>query len=102
MPGQRITQPLRQAIIRRANGCCEYCLSQAGYSPGPFAVEHIIPQSQDGPTTLENLALACPGCNGHKSDKMIARDPVSGDIVPLYHPRRDQWNVHFACNASYT
>jgi 5-methylcytosine-specific restriction endonuclease McrA len=87
---------LRQQVTERANRSCEYCRSQARYATQPFSVEHIIPRAKGGPTILENLALACQGCNNHKYDKVEAPDLVSGEIVPLYHPRRDRWNAHFA------
>lgn len=31
-----------------------------------------------------------------------AIDPVSGDTVPLYHPRKQRWNNHFAWNDDFT
>jgi len=48
MPESRLTQQQRQFIKKRANGCCEYCLSQAKFSPDPFSIEHIIPRSKGG------------------------------------------------------
>jgi hypothetical protein len=38
----------------------------------------------------------------HKYDKVVAPDPVSGEIVPLYHPRRDRWESHFAWSDDFT
>jgi hypothetical protein len=58
--------------------------------------------AKGGPTTLENLALACQGCNNHKYDKVVAPDPVSGEIVPLFHPRRDHWESNFAWSDDFT
>jgi hypothetical protein len=102
MPEQRISAGLREQVTKRANGCCEYCRSLARYATQPFSVEHIIPRAKGGPTTLENLALACQGCNNHKYDKVEAPDPVSGEIVLLYHPRRDRWDTHFAWSDDFT
>jgi hypothetical protein len=31
-----------------------------------------------------------------------ALDPVTGQTVPLYHPRRDRWLEHFAWNEDDT
>ncbi len=61
-----------------------------------FAVEHILPRDKGGPTHLENLALSCQGCNNHKYNKTEALDTLSQTIVPLYHPRQQQWVEHFA------
>jgi hypothetical protein len=61
-----------------------------------FHLEHIIPQSRGGATELINLAWACPGCNLRKSDRTEAVDIVTGQLSPLFHPRQDDWNEHFA------
>jgi hypothetical protein len=58
-------------------------------------MEHIIPLAAGGETTEENLAYSCQGCNGHKYVKMNAIEPVSGEIVFLYHPRQQRWEEHF-------
>ena len=60
-----------------------------------FHIEHIIPLSAGGKTVLENLAIACPSCNLHKSDRTKADDPETGQSVELFHPRRQQWVEHF-------
>lgn len=65
------------------------------YATEPFVVEHILPRSVGGATILENLALACAGCNGHKATKVQGQDPLTGTIVPLFHPRRQIWIDHF-------
>jgi hypothetical protein len=77
-------------------GRCEYCRSPASISSQPFSVEHIVPKARGGTSTADNLALACQGCNNHKYDKIAVRDPAGGDMVPIYHPRRDRWHDHFA------
>lgn len=55
-----------------------------------------------GATTLENLALACSGCNGHKYDKREGYDSVSEQMVELYHPRQHFWGDHFGWSEDYT
>jgi 5-methylcytosine-specific restriction endonuclease McrA len=73
MPESRVTAQQKKAVAERAKGCCEYCRSQASFAIQPFAVEHIIPKSQGGETKLDNLALACQGCNNHKYNKIEGR-----------------------------
>jgi len=51
---------------------------------------------------LDNLALACQGCNNRKYSDIDAIDPVSGERVPLFHPRQHQWKDHFAWNDDFT
>ena len=45
---------------------------------------------------MDNLALSCQGCNGHKYTKQQATDPITGLVVPLFHPRQHRWEEHFA------
>lgn len=59
-------------------------------------VEHIVPLAKSGTDDEENLWLACPICNGHKSDKVEAPDPLTGATVPLFNPRTQSWWEHFA------
>lgn len=102
MPEQRVTARLRRSIAEQAQGCCAYCRSQARFAMQSFSVEHIIPRKAGGKTVLHNLALACEGCNAHKYTKTEARDPVSGDLVQLFHPRHQQWRDHFIWNVDFT
>jgi hypothetical protein len=102
MPKDRITAEQKRKIAERARHCCEYCRSQARFAVQPFSMEHIIPQSRGGTNLLDNLALACQGCNNYKYNKIEDEDPVTGARVPLYHPRRHSWSEHFAWNDDFT
>jgi len=97
-----ISSSLRQLVRARAKGCCEYCLSQEDYSPERFSIEHIYPCSKGGSSDLDNLALSCQGCNNCKYTKTHALDPVTKELVRLYHPRQDRWNAHFTWNEDYS
>jgi hypothetical protein len=102
MPEPQVTVQQRILVAQRAAGCCEYCFSQARFSPDPFSVEHIVPRAQGGTDELENLALACQGCNNRKYIHTSARDPVTGEVVPLYHPRNHRWYEHFTWSEDYS
>lgn len=102
MSDDRSFADLREIVIARARGCCEYCQSQARFATQSFSVEHIIPRAKGGLTALENLALSCQGCNNHKYNKLSDRDPVTRHSVPLFHPRQQRWDEHFAWNDDYT
>jgi len=92
----------RQAVISRAKSCCEYCQSQLRFAMDPFSLEHIWPRSRGGKTTLENLALSCQGCNWFKGSRVEGVDELTGQIVPLFHPRQQSWTDHFAWNPDCT
>jgi hypothetical protein len=102
MSEPRLTTELRQAVAARAEGCCEYCWSQAQYATQAFSVEHIVPRAKGGTSTLDNLALSCQGCNNHKYNKTEGVDPVNHVVVPLYHPRNQRWHDHFVWSDDYT
>jgi len=102
MSEPQLTAKRKEAVARRAGECCEYCRSQARFSPDPFSIEHIVPRSKGGTDEDDNLALACQGCNNRKYTHVEARDPVSGNLVSLYHPRRQRWPDHFSWNEDFT
>ncbi|MEP7339689.1 MAG: HNH endonuclease [Acidobacteriota bacterium] len=93
---------LKLAVIERAKGCCEYCLSQAKFSPDTLSVEHITPYARGGTNDFDNLAASCQCCNNLKYILVEAIDPLTGELAPLFHPRRDRWNDHFGWNKDYT
>jgi hypothetical protein len=90
-----ISPALREEVVERAGNRCEYCrLSQIGQE-ATFHIDHIIPRAAGGPTSSDNLALACVSCSLRKGAKQSAVDPESGLEVALFHPRRQLWNDHF-------
>lgn len=97
-----ISKALRLAVAERAQACCEYCWSQARYATQSFSVDHVFPASLGGETDLNNLALSCQGCNGYKSNKTQAIDPISQELVSLYSPRLHNWSEHFCWSDDYT
>ncbi len=62
-----VSAALRDEVSLRAGDRCEYCgLSQVGQE-ATFHIDHVVPQAARGPTTAENLALACVSCSLRKS-----------------------------------
>jgi hypothetical protein len=90
-----VSATLAAKVRQRAGLRCEYCQMSQSLQGASFHIEHILPRVHGGKTAMPNLALACPGCNLHKSDHTAAKDPATGAVVPLYHPRRDKWDEHF-------
>jgi HNH endonuclease len=82
-------------VARRASHRCEYCHAPEAVFNFPFEVEHIVPTSRGGSNDETNLCLACRACNLRKSDRLVARDVISGEEVPLFHPRQQRWDEHF-------
>lgn len=40
------------------------------------------------------MRLACAECNRNKGGDICSIDPETGDVVTLFHPRRDRWTDH--------
>lgn len=93
---------LRRRVVQRAQGRCEYCQLPMAYAPDLFEIEHVIPVSHGGQTTLDNLALACSTCNRYKGARRKAQDPQTGRAVPLFNPRRQHWSRHFQWSEDFT
>lgn len=102
MSDKSIPADLRRLVADRGKYSCEYCRAQARYSPDPLTVDHIKPLSLGGPTTADNLALSCYGCNQHKAVRVSAPDPVTGSPTPLFHPRTQAWEEHFTWSDDFT
>ena len=94
----RVGAPLRRLVAERAVFRCEYCHYPEEFSPSSFEVEHIIPQSAGGLTTLDNLALACSHCNVHKATRQEGIDPLTKVQSLLFNPRTDNWSNHLTLN----
>ncbi|MEM9888829.1 MAG: HNH endonuclease [Bacteroidota bacterium] len=86
---------MKQLVKERANFCCEYCQALELFATEDFTIEHIFPIAKGGLDDIDNLALACSGCNSHKSTKTEAFDPETQTIVLLFHPRQHNWKDHF-------
>jgi hypothetical protein len=89
---------LEQLVRSRARFRCEYCLLPEKLVSTPFQFDHIIARFHGGATTADNLAYACFHCNNFKGPNIAGIDPESGQIVRLFHPRRDTRSDHFNWN----
>jgi hypothetical protein len=96
-----IPERLWRLVIKRAANRCEYCGLSQESQEATFHIDHIIPISSGGESVPENLALACVSCSLRKAARETAADPLSGEEVPLYHPRRDVWDNHFHWDGVY-
>lgn len=91
---------LRELVARQASHRCGYCLTAEEVVGSPLEIDHLMPEAQGGLTVEENLWLACSACNAFKGDRTTGLDPLSGEIVTLFNPRRQHWREHFAWTQS--
>ena len=92
----RVSSSMRRDLAEECSHRCGYCLMTEANSGIPMTVDHIIPVSKDGETTLANLWLACYRCNEFKADQTEAKDPLTSEIAHLFNLRTQVWIEHFA------
>ncbi len=95
MSSAYIPVDLRRRVAEQARYRCGYCLTQEAVIGIPMEFEHLHPRSRGGPTTEDNLWLACSLCNDHKGKRLLAIDPETGVLARLFNPRRQDWHEHF-------
>ncbi len=93
---------LYENVAARARHRCEYCHAPEIFFNHRFVVDHIVPRVFGGSDELDNLALACHACNGHKYQKQLILDLARKRHIRIYNPRRDRWGNHFRWNRNKT
>lgn len=64
-----ISDKLRYTVLKRDNFKCCACGASPAKDPAvELHIDHIVPWSKGGETTLENLQTLCSKCNIGKSD----------------------------------
>lgn len=87
----------QQLVRDRAAGMCEYCRAREDDEPiHRYQIEHLVPRQHGGSDRESNLALACPHCNRHKGPNLAGLDPLDDALTPLFNPRTQRWDEHFA------
>jgi hypothetical protein len=98
----RVSPALRRRVRRRAQGLCEYCRSSPELTGHDFTIDHILPESHGGASRFENLCWCCFWCNIYKQARTQCVDQRTGQLVPLFNPRSDNWHDHFRWNSDST
>jgi 5-methylcytosine-specific restriction endonuclease McrA len=64
MKKQRIPTAVRRWVIERDGRRCVYC--DEDLTDQEIHLDHVIPESQGGPTHFDNLQVTCRRCNTAK------------------------------------
>jgi 5-methylcytosine-specific restriction endonuclease McrA len=96
VPRKKPSRDERRRVQERAARRCEYCHAPQEATGARFHIEHIHPLAAGGGDDFDNLAFSCPSCNLAKNRRTTAVDPVTKQVVPLFNPRTDVWDDHFA------
>src|SRR5438876_809239 len=99
---QTVTLELPDDVARKAQSLAdagrqrlEDALVEWIAQTGATELDHLVPVCRGGETAEDNLWLACSGCNECKRDRVAAPDGETGQVVPLFDPRRQLWADHF-------
>ncbi len=77
----------RQNIFARDHGKCQYC--GVALKQHEITYDHVIPKSQGGKTTWENVVVSCVKCNSKKG----GQTPKQAGMKLLKTPHRPRWNM---------
>ncbi len=89
---------LRRQLLEADGRRCAYCQTTEINSGQPMTVDHVTPESKGGETEFDNLCFACRHCNEFKGATVEMKDPLTGKVTSLFHPRRQRWSEHFSWN----
>ena len=68
----------REEIYERDNGICHLCYRPNAID-GKWELDHILPVTQGGTHTKDNVAIACRKCNIRKGNKLIPTGSFVGN-----------------------
>jgi 5-methylcytosine-specific restriction endonuclease McrA len=86
--GRRSPPLSRTNVLARDNFECQYCAKTL--SPKEATLDHVIPRSQQGKTTWENIVCCCAHCNRKKGGRTpqearmaLRKKPIKPDWLPV-------------------
>jgi 5-methylcytosine-specific restriction endonuclease McrA len=72
----------RRNIFARDHNQCQYCGRK--FPTSELSLDHVMPRSQNGPTTWENIVCACVDCNVRKG----GRTPRQANMTLIRKPEK--------------
>jgi len=79
----------RHNIYLRDDNTCQYCLKK--FPRAELNLDHVLPRSQGGNTSWENVVCSCIPCNLKKAN----RTPEQAGMALRTQPVRPRWNPAF-------
>jgi 5-methylcytosine-specific restriction endonuclease McrA len=64
---KRVVKFSRENVYTRDHGACQYCATKVSRADATY--DHVIPRSQGGQTTWENVVICCTPCNQKKGGR---------------------------------
>ncbi|MEO0476611.1 MAG: HNH endonuclease [Planctomycetota bacterium] len=85
----------RRNIFARDKNICQYCGNK--FATSELSLDHVIPRSQGGGTSWENLVCCCVGCNSKKG----GRTPEQAHMPLIRKPVRPKRNPLLALRVGH-
>lgn len=76
---------LREALLERCQGYCEWCDRPLSYNPDDWAAHHRKLRSQGGRDELENLLAVHHGCHNLHTKSIHLRPVIAYERGALVH-----------------
>lgn len=76
----------RRNLFARDSNMCQYCGRK--FATSELSLDHLVPRSQGGPTTWDNVVCACLKCNVRKG----GRTPEQAHMKPIRPPIKPRRN----------
>lgn len=77
---KKVVKFSRENVYSRDKGRCQYCSRRVARPESTY--DHIVPRSQGGKTTWENIVISCISCNQKKG----GRTPQQANMKLLSRP----------------
>lgn len=77
----------RRNLFARDSNTCQYCGKR--FPMSELSLDHVIPRSQRGPTTWENVVCACHKCNvkkGGRTPEQAGLRLINSPVKPRRNP----------------
>jgi 5-methylcytosine-specific restriction endonuclease McrA len=98
--GRKRVALTKKNVLLRDDYTCGYCSKRGDRAT--MTVDHVVPRSQGGRSTWDNLVAACSSCNGRKRDRTpeqarmkLRKRPHEPRHIPFLivqrHTDRDEW-----------
>jgi 5-methylcytosine-specific restriction endonuclease McrA len=81
----------RRNIFARDGGRCQYCGHK--FPSSELSLDHVIPRSQGGSTTWDNIVCSCLKCNVRKGGRTPAEAGMSLITAPVKPKRSPAINI---------
>ena len=79
----------RQNVLARDRWRCQYCGKK--FPTNELTYDHVVPRSQGGRASWQNIVTACIGCNSRKANRTpqqakmhLRKPPVRPSWVPIF------------------